>query len=290
MPQDVFLVRSHALVLSIRIMVRQNKKQETLNLLISIRERCVELHVYVRITKGTALRLGIMQPYFFPYVGYFSLIKHSDLFILFDTAQYIRHGWIERNRMLKQSGEWQYIAVPLVKHSRETPISDVLIDNDVAWQDKIIAQLSHYKKNTPHYWDVIRLLKEVFDEKYKDITHLDKACLEAVCRYLGINTPIKIYSEMDIEVEDATAPDEWALNICKAIPGTTEYWNPPGGVEFFDREKYKKAGIDIKFQTMELPIYKQKEYEFVPGLSILDVMMFNGVEQINKMLDLYTLS
>ena len=75
------------------------------------------------------MRLGIMQPYFFPYLGYFSLIKHADLFILFDTPQFIRHGWIERNRILKPDVGWMYVSVLLIKHELQTPIKDVKIDN-----------------------------------------------------------------------------------------------------------------------------------------------------------------
>lgn len=93
------------------------------------------------------MKLGIMQPYFFPYLGYFSLIKHTDRFILFDTVQFIRHGWIERNRILKPNEGWQYIQVPLIKDKgRDTVIKDVKIRNTENWQQKIIAQLQHYKK------------------------------------------------------------------------------------------------------------------------------------------------
>ena len=79
------------------------------------------------------MKLGIMQPYFAPYLGYISLIKHTDEFILFDTVQFIRHGWIERNRILKPGGGWQYIAIPLVKHSQKTLICDICVrTNDAA--------------------------------------------------------------------------------------------------------------------------------------------------------------
>ena len=97
------------------------------------------------------MKLGIMQPYFFPYIGYFSLIKHTDDFILLDTVQFIRHGWIERNRILKPSDGWQYIMVPLKKHSRETLIKNIEINNEQQWKEKILAQLQHYKKQAPYF-------------------------------------------------------------------------------------------------------------------------------------------
>ncbi len=101
------------------------------------------------------MTLGINQPYFLPYLGYFSLINLVDEFILFDTVQFIRHGWIERNRILKPGFGWQYVSVPLIKAKRETIIKDMLINNEIAWQDKLIAQLIHYKKRAPYFNIVI---------------------------------------------------------------------------------------------------------------------------------------
>src|SRR5690606_17982699 len=92
-------------------------------------------------------KIGIMQPYFFPYLGYISLIKHTDKFILLDTVQFIRKGWIERNRILKQKEGWLYIQVPLKKENgRSTLIKDCKLDNSKPWKDKILAQFQIYKK------------------------------------------------------------------------------------------------------------------------------------------------
>ena len=230
------------------------------------------------------MKLGIMQPYFMPYLGYFSLIKHTDEFILFDPVQFIYHGWIERNRVLKQSGGWQYISVPLKKHSRETKILEIEINNDQPWQDKMEAQLQHYRR-APYFRQVMQLLDELFSRQYTEITHLDKRALELVCGYLGIERDFPVFSEMGCGIEPVNAPDEWALSICKAL-GADEYWNPPGGMEFFDREKYREAGIDLRFQKVSLSEYPQKKGQaFEPGLSILDVMMFNSPKEIDRMLD-----
>lgn len=235
------------------------------------------------------MKLAIMQPYFLPYLGYFSLIKHTDEFILFDTVQFIRHGWIERNRILKPSNGWQYIMVPLKKHSRETLIKDIEINNDQQWKEKILAQLQHYKKQAPYFSNVIDILNEIFSKEYATIVDLNLASLKTVCNYLGIITPIQVFSLMNIDIEPANAPDEWALNICKALGNVDEYWNPPGGQSFFDKKKYENAGINLKFHSAILTDYDQKRNVFEPGLSILDVMMFNSVEEINKMLDNYEL-
>lgn len=234
------------------------------------------------------MRLGIMQPYFLPYIGYFSLIKHTDEFILFDPVQFIHHGWIERNRILKQTGGWQYIAVPLIKHARDTIIRDIQIDNNQNWKQRILAQLVHYRK-APYYYSTIRILNDVFEHDYCSITELDRSLLISICKYLSIERTFPIFSEMNLIMRKPLAPDEWALNICEALGDVDEYWNPPSGISFFNREKYKKANIKLCFLESELTPYKQKSNEFEPWLSIIDVMMFNSVENINSMLDKYVL-
>jgi hypothetical protein len=235
------------------------------------------------------MKLGIMQPYFFPYIGYFSLIKQTDKFILLDAVQFIRHGWIERNRILNPSGGWQYIQVPLKKHSRETKIWEIAINNEQTWREKIIAQLQHYRKMAPYFSRVIAMLKNVFSQEYASIVSLNKATLKSVCGYLEIKTPIEVYSEMELAIAPVNTPDEWALNICKAIDGVTEYRNPPGCMDLFDRSKYESNQIELKFLSVNSIIYDQKRPVFEPNLSIIDIMMFNSPEQINKLLDDYEL-
>ncbi len=118
---------------------------------------------------------------------------------------------------------------------------------------------------------------------------MDKTCLEAVCCYLGFQKKIEVFSQMNIKIDPVNAPDEWALNICKALPDATNYINPIGGKEFFDRVKYQKAGVNLAFQNIEITPYDQKRSLFEPCLSILDVMMWNDVEDIHTMLDNFTL-
>lgn len=236
------------------------------------------------------MKIGIMQPYFFPYLGYISLIKHTDEFMLFDPVQFIRHGWIERNRILKPTEGWQYIAVPLMKHSQETKIQDIKIDNNQQWREKIFAQLQHYKKKAPFYAQTIDVINAGLSQMTDSITQLNFNTLKATCEYLNIPFNCSIFSERHLDIEPVNAPDEWALNICKALK-YAEYWNPPGGQEFFDASKYENAGIKLVFQKPKLEFYSQRRgpNNFEPGLSIIDVMMFNSVTDINNMLDKYEL-
>lgn len=236
------------------------------------------------------MRLAIMQPYFFPYLGYFSLIKNTDHIILLDEVQFIRHGWIERNRMLKEGGGWLYIQVPVKKaQGRNTLIKNIEVNNFLPWKEKIFSQIRHYKKIAPNYSVVFNLMQGILDEEYKDITTLNKAALEGVCQYIGFFPKISVFSQMGLEIENPEAPDEWALNICKALGNATEYWNPPGGKSFFNRTKYGKENMKLVFPKINLGSYDQKREEFIPGLSILDVLMFNSREKVFEMLDEYEL-
>ncbi|MBN2821352.1 MAG: WbqC family protein [Bacteroidales bacterium] len=224
------------------------------------------------------MKIAIMQPYFFPYMGYFSLISLSDQFILFDTPQFIRHGWIERNRIMKENGETLFIKVPLEKHSRETPINLIKIRQE-NWREKILAQLVPYKKKAPFYKSTIELVKQAWDIETDSIVKLNRNSLQIICQYLDIQTPIKIWSEMNIEINHVAEPDEWALEICNALNAKT-YFNPIGGKTFFNTYKYIENNIKIHF-VESIPIeYKQLEQPFVPFLSIIDVLMYNSKDQI----------
>lgn len=235
------------------------------------------------------MKVGIMQPYFFPYIGYFSLINHVDQFVFFDTPQYITHGWVNRNRVLQQDGTPHYIIVPIQKAPRKTAICDIKICNNEPWQRKIFSQLAAYKKKAPYYEDTIAFLHEIIDaEQWTRLSELNIKTTEAVCRYIGIDTAFETFSQMRLDIERVEAPDEWAMNITKAIHGDT-YVNPPGGESFFSREKYDFAGIKLQFLKTNMPKYIQRIGRFEPALSIIDVMMFNDRKAISGMLEDCTL-
>lgn len=235
------------------------------------------------------MKLGIMQPYFFPYLGYFSLIKHCDRFILLDTVQFMRHGWIERNRVLKPADGWQYVAVPVDKESMRSSIKDVRVRKDPDWKDRILRQLEHYKKKAPFYGAVTDLLADALDPKETGITRVNQRTLTATCAYLGVERDIQIFSEMGVSIEAPQGPGDWALAISRAV-GATAYVNPPGGVEIFDQAQYKAAGVPILFLKNRLRPYDQRRGAFEAGLSIIDVLMFNDPKAANELIDDYVTS
>ncbi len=235
------------------------------------------------------MKLAIMQPYFFPYLGYFSLINAVDEFVLLEDVQFIKHGWIERNRILKQTGDWQYISVPLEKYHRETLISDIRIKNQDHWKKKILDQLVFYKKSANYYYKTIDLVKRSLEIDTESITELNLHILRTLCDYLDIDTPITIFSQQETPIAPPKEADEWALHICLGRKNVDTYLNPQGGAEFFDSSKYAKNQIDLQFLRMGLQAYPQlpNREEFISGLSILDVLMFQSVEEVKEQLFQY---
>ncbi len=231
------------------------------------------------------MRLGIMQPYFFPYLGYFSLIKYSERFVFFDTPQYISHGWVNRNRILKPDGTPGYITVPIQKAKQTATIEEILISENSDWKEKIYGQLTSYKRKAPRYNDTIEFLHSILDKDYHNsLSVLNIETTKEVCNYLGIQRQFDTFSEMNLNIDDVKMPDEWALNITKALGGDI-YVNPPGGQSFFDKNKYTANNIELQFLKSNLKPYIQRIGRFEPGLSVIDAMMFCNPEEINDILD-----
>ena len=233
------------------------------------------------------MTLGIMQPYFFPNLGHFSLINQVDKWVVFDPVQFIRHGWIERNRILKPGGDWQYIGVPLVKHQRNTLIKDIEIRVNDPWKNKLLSQIQHYKKRAPYYSNVVELIENCFKFETESIAHLNAHFLEKICAYLGIDFKYEIFSEMDLDL-DISGPGDWALEISIKL-NAKRYINPIGGQELFDVDAFKDNGVEIKFLDFKNVEYKQKGDPFEAGLSIIDVLMFKSVEETRELLTNFSL-
>ena len=236
------------------------------------------------------MKLALHQPYFFPYIGYFAVLNASDIYVHSDTMQYMRHSWVNRNRILCGDGKWTYMVVPIKKGDYTNKINQTLIDYEQNWEDKIMAQLSFYKKKAPHYKQVVLIMESFFEKKYENISELNIQATKLVMEYLKINKEIYRLSEMDIDISNVKEPDDWGLVVSKKFDNVKCYINAPGGKEFYNVEKYYNEGIDIKFLQTHLNAYRQsRQKEFISGLSILDVMMFNSVEEIQNMLKNYVL-
>jgi len=232
------------------------------------------------------MKVASHQPYFFPYIGYFSLISAVDTFIFFDISQFNRKSWMTRNRILKPDCTWQYFNAGTQYLHVNGMLTECKLIEDLAWKEKIVAQLEHYKKKAKFYSETITFIYELLYGTETFLADFNVKSTIAIANKLNIDTAIYRYSEIKSQVEKAEKGNLWGLNICKAL-GANTYINAPGGVMLYSVNDYKEAGIKLGFIQHKLTRYSQNNQNFIPGLSIIDVLMFNGFEKTSNLVKDY---
>jgi len=240
------------------------------------------INYYHTRTMGTK-KLGIMQPYLFPYIGYFQLIKLVDTFVFYEDVNFIKNGWINRNRILL-NGKPHYITIQLRGASSFKPINKINFTDN---RSKILKTIRLSYCKAPYFDSVWPIIEEVLNMKTDLVSDLAIASVIKTCEYLGIKANFKIASEEYSETK-SLGRAERLKKICK-LNNAEEYINAIGGTELYEKEDFQKADINLKFIKCRDIEYEQNNNEFVSFLSIIDVMMFNSPEEINTMLDNYEL-
>lgn len=231
--------------------------------------------------------VGVMQPYLFPYIGYWQLLNGVDTFVMFDDVNYINRGWINRNRILID-GQPKYFNVQMRGASQNQLINEVALTNDVQAAEKQVRAIELAYKKAPYFTDCFPMIAECMRFQGENLSDFVCHSICETAKYLGINTTLLLSSE--IEKDNSLRGQDKILDICKRL-GATEYWNPIGGTELYDKALFSENGMVLHFLKANGDIrYKQfKEDAFEPFLSIIDVMMFNSVDSIQEMLNEYTL-
>ncbi|MCG5238986.1 WbqC family protein [Azospirillum doebereinerae] len=223
--------------------------------------------------------LGIMQPYFFPYLGYFQLILAVDRGIVFDVVKYNRKSWMNRNRVLHPNGGWQYVSVP-VHAPHGTPINAATVVDGEAAARRILGQLEHYRGKAPFFQQVCGLVSETFaSTKTNGLCELNVRSLAVVCDYLGIAFDWTVCSEMALELPTIDHAGQWALEISSALEAR-RYVNAPGGREIFVSHDWESRGIDLCFLEPKSYTYDCYPYNHIENLSIIDALMWNNREDV----------
>jgi hypothetical protein len=227
--------------------------------------------------------VGIMQPYFLPYFEQFRLIAACDVWVVFDTAQFTRKSWMTRNRILNRDKGTAYVSVPVQHTGLGTRIQDALVDHGQDWRGRIMDKLKVYQAEAPHYAATRDFIGDTLAGCHETLASLNAAVLLAVCRYLGIATPIKVTSALPLDLPEACEPGEWALHISKQM-GATEYRNAAGGKDLFDEALYASHGIALSFHEHRRRQYATGSFDFVADLSVIDWMMWNDRETLHAWL------
>jgi hypothetical protein len=232
------------------------------------------------------MKLGIMQPYLFPYIGYFQLINAVDRFVIYDNIQFTKKGWINRNRILVNDKE-EYFTIPLKKDSDFLNIDKRTVAPGFATEkDKLLRRITASYKKAPYFDKVLPLVEEVINSGEENLFRFVQRSIVAVCDYLDIDTEITVSSAVPIDHE--LRGQDKVIAICLAL-NADHYINPPGGISLYSKEAFEQNNIKLDFLQPNAIEYRQFNNEFVPWLSIIDVMMFNSVDEIREKLNAYTL-
>ena len=230
------------------------------------------------------MKLGIMQPYFLPYIGYFQLINAVDKYVVYDNIEYTKKGWINRNRILMNGRDFLF-SLPLKKDSDYKMVCERELSSDYH-PKKILDQIRSSYMKAPYFNEVNLLLASIFDTNETNLFKYIFHSVKAINSYMGIHTEMVVSST--IHIDHQLKSEEKILAICRALSADT-YYNAIGGKELYSKVEFRSSGIDLKFLSSDKIHYQQFNHEFVPWLSIIDVLMFNAKEEVSSMLKKYTL-
>ena len=232
------------------------------------------------ISVGWGMKVAIMQPYFFPYIGYFQLIAAVDVFIVYDNIKYTKKGWISRNRML-QNGRDVMFSLPLQSDSDYLDVCDRVLSAEFN-RDKLLNQFKGAYRLAPYFAQTFPLVEQIVRYEDTNLFRFLHHSIIRICEYLRITTEIRISS--DVSIDHELKSQNKVLALCEAV-GATIYVNAIGGMMLYSKDTFLKKGLDLKF-IQSLPFeYPQLGNEFVPWLSIIDVMMFNSLDLIKEQLN-----
>lgn len=230
------------------------------------------------------IKIGIMQPYFLPYLGYWQLINIVDKYVIYDDVNFIKKGWINRNRILinKQSN---WFTLKLSDASQNKKINEVFVLDDKNYFNKLIRTVYENYKKAPYFNDVFPLINDIIENPERNLAKYLEFSIKKICDYLEIKTELIISS--DLEKNNSLKGKDKIIEICKKLNGQ-EYYNSIGGCELYSKDEFQENGIDIKFLKTKNILYKQFNITaFTENLSILDVMMFNSKDKIKLLLGEY---
>lgn len=232
------------------------------------------------------MKLGIMQPYFLPYLGYWQLMNAVDTYIVYDDVNYIKGGRINRNSILINR-EAKNINLILSGATPTKHINEILVNDSLVQKRKILSKIQMAYSKAPNYESVYPILEKVFLQQENNLAKYLYNSFKIVGEYLNIQTKILLSSEL--KKDSSLKGKDKVISICKLLDAD-EYYNSVGGMELYDKDEFAANGINLSFLKMNDDIvYKQFNNEFVPYLSIIDVMMFNSQQECREMLKRYTL-
>ena len=217
--------------------------------------------------------ITIHQPEYLPYIAFFDRISKADVFVVLDNVQYQKNGFINRNK-IKTSNTWQWLTVPVKQREALKSINKIEIDNQTDWKSKHWKALLYNYNKAPYFKKYSDFFEKTYKQNWGLLVDLDIYLIKNIMDMLGLKKEIKISSLLNAKGK----ADDLLVNICKELEADT-YLSGPGGRGYMDLEKFKKQNINVVFQEFSHPIYAQQFGEFIPNLSIID-LLFNDNPKI----------
>jgi len=228
------------------------------------------------------MRIAVMQPYLFPYLGYFQLIRSCDEFVLYDDVQYKKHSWVNRNCLLL-AGKRHRFTVPVLGASLTKTFNDVRFDN----RESVLTTIRYAYAKAPHFGSVFPILVNIFEYSDRTVAAFIRNSLTEILRYIGISRRLTMSSDLAIAPSFRGQPR--VLEICR-LKEATEYVNSTGGKALYDPQEFSEAGISLRFLHPDRVEYNQFGGPFIDNLSIIDVLMFNEPSLVAHYTERFSLS
>lgn len=229
------------------------------------------------------MKLGIMQPYFMPYIGYFQLMKAVDKYVVYDDVNYIKGGWANRNHILI-NGEKEMFTVTLQKASQNKLFNEIVIGDDFK---KLMKTLQMNYSRAINFDQTMALMERIISFPNKQLAVFIANSFREILSYLSVETEILMSSE--IPKDNSLRGKDKIIQICEIL-GADTYYNAVGGKNLYDQEEFREHGITLNFVDSLPQVYSQLHTrEFVSGLSMVDVLMNNTKDEVNRLLDSFQL-
>jgi hypothetical protein len=218
------------------------------------------------------MRLVILQPSYLPWLGYFDQMFKSDVFVIYDDVQFDKHGWRNRNRIKTAQGV-QWLTVPVLTKGRNFPLNcDVEINNTAAWQDKHLKSLKQNYVQAPWFDKSFAAFEAILQRPFRFLIDLNLELISAIKNNLRLTTHICRASELSVPRSGKT---ERLIEICQKF-GADTFLEGEAGQNYIDEALFAQHGIRLEYQRYQHPIYQQLHGEFVPYLSIVDLLFNHG--------------
>jgi len=232
------------------------------------------------------MKLAIMQPKFFPYLGHFQLVACADKYVFLDDVNFQRDSWFHRNKILI-NGEMQYFGVKLNKASQNKKLNEIELVNDGKWRDKLMATIRLSYKNAPYFQDIFPIVENIIlDPNITLLSEVAERSVRDVSDYLAIQTDF-LRASQDDSNQHLKSQDR-IMAICNGL-GANEYYNLPGGRKLYAVEDFQANNIDLYFIEPHNITYPQ--FDNLQGnqwYSIVDILMFNAKEEVQRLLQEYS--